>query len=620
MSESTAPVRGSPILEATTYRTRGCGELRPADAGRQVRLAGWVDSRRDHGGLVFIDLRDRSGKVQVVFSPERSAEAHAAAAELRGEYVVQVEGEVVRRSSDTVNPKLPTGEVEVTARSLKILSRAQPLPFPVDGAAEVAEETRLKWRFIDLRRPAMQRALELRHRMLLAVREHLSSRGFWEVETPLLGKSTPEGARDYLVPARLSPGRFYALPQSPQLYKQLLMIAGCDRYFQIAKCLRDEDLRADRQPEFTQIDVEMSFASFEDVVDVAEGFVCAAFRAALGVELPRPFPRMKYADCINLYGNDKPDLRYDLQLVDAADFARAGSFEPFRRALEEGGIVRALRGVGWGGMSRKEMDELTREVQALGAGGLGWMRVKGETLEGGIAKNFPDDARRALRARLSAEEGDVALVIGGPKKSTNDAMAFLRNKLGSARGWKRPGQFAISWVVDFPLFAWNADEGRWESEHHPFTSPNPEDIGRLESDPGSVRSYSYDLVLNGYEIASGSVRIHDPELQTRVFRVLRLTDEEIEEKFGFFRRALSYGAPPHAGIAVGVDRLVAIMLDAPSIRDVIAFPKTQRGQDLMTEAPSEVNPRQLRELGISVVAQGEKPQAGAPGARPDAGR
>ncbi|MHC4202190.1 MAG: aspartate--tRNA ligase, partial [Planctomycetota bacterium] len=496
-------------LEPTSYRTHSCGQLRGPDEGAEVKLAGWVNSRRDHGGLIFVDLRDRSGKVQVVFSPERDKKAFDLADTLRGEHVIQVEGDVARRTPDMVNPKLPTGEVEVNARSLVVLARAATPPFEVDSREEVAEDTRLKWRFIDLRRTRMQEVLAIRHRAVRGVREFLSGLGFWEVETPLLGKSTPEGARDYLVPSRIFPGRFYALPQSPQLYKQLLMVAGCDRYFQIAKCLRDEDSRADRQPEFTQVDLEMSFAAFEDVAGVTEGFVCAAFKDGLGVELPRPFPRMKYAECVAKYGDDKPDLRYDIELVDAAEFARAGKFIPFTRALEEGGIVRAIRGVEWGTFSRKDLDNLTAEIQKLGAGGLGWMRVKGGSLEGGIAKNFSDETKKAFVGKLGAEDGDLALLVGGPVKSTNAAMAYIRDRLGSSRGWKKEGEFAFSWVTDFPLFTWNEDAGRWDSEHHPFTSPYPQDAAKLESDPGTVRSCSYDLILNGYEIASGSVRIHD---------------------------------------------------------------------------------------------------------------
>ena len=604
MSEaSTTPSEGE-VLEPTSHRTHGCGVLRARDAGAEVKLCGWVDSRRDHGGLVFVDLRDRSGKVQVVFDPKRGAEAFERAGPLRPEFVVQVQGDVARRSEETVNPKLPTGEVEVNARRVTILSRAQTPPFELDQGDSVAEETRLRYRFIDLRRPRMQRILAVRHRAIRAVREQLSGRGFLEVETPLLGKSTPEGARDYLVPARLSPGRFYALPQSPQLYKQLLMIAGADRYFQIAKCLRDEDLRADRQPEFTQVDLEMSFASADDVLEVTEGVIAAMFREGTEegqtVELQTPFPRLSYPDCLARFGDDKPDLRFDLELADACEFARAGSFPPFARALEEGGIVKAIRGVGMGGMSRRELDGLTREIQATGAGGLGWMRVKGGTLEGGIAKNFPDEAKKALVRGLGAEEGDLALLVGASAKVTNAAMAFLRNRVGELRGWKPPDRFAATWVVDFPLFQWNEDEGRWDSEHHPFTSMQPEDIEKLGTDPGSVRSLSYDLVINGFELASGSVRIHDADLQHRVFEVLKISDEEVEQKFGFFQGALKHGAPPHAGIAVGVDRVLAIMVGAESIREVIAFPKTQRGQDLMTGAPSEVDAKQLRELGITV--------------------
>jgi aspartyl-tRNA synthetase len=587
-------------LEPTSYRTHACGSLRAPDAGTQVKLCGWVDSRRDHGGLVFVDLRDRSGKVQVVFDPQRGEQAFEAAGALRSEFVIRVEGDVAKRSEDAVNPKLPTGEVEVNVRGVKVLARAETPPFELDQGYSVAEDTRLRYRYVDLRRDRMQRILSVRHRAIRAVREYLSDRGFLEVETPLLGKSTPEGARDYLVPARLSPGRFYALPQSPQLYKQLLMIAGIDRYFQVAKCLRDEDLRADRQPEFTQVDLEMSFATEDDVLEVTEGVVAAMFREGAGIDVETPFPRLSYPDAIARFGDDKPDLRFDLELVDAADFARAGEFKVFLGALEEGGIVRALKGAGWGGKSRKQIDDLTKDVQALGAGGLGWMKVKDGTLAGNIAKMWPEDARKSFCEKLGADENDLALFVAGRPAMVNAVMAYLRNRIGAERGWKAPDKLAVTWVVDFPLFKWNEEDARWDSEHHPFTSMRADDVGKLDTDPGAVRSLSYDLVVNGYELASGSVRIHAPDLQRRVFEVLKLSDEEIERKFGFFQGALGYGAPPHAGIAVGVDRLLAIMVGAESIREVIAFPKTQRGQDLMTGAPSQVGARQLRELGISV--------------------
>lgn len=589
-------------LEPTSYRTHSCGELRADDEGKAVTLAGWVNARRDHGGLIFVDLRDRSGKVQIVFRPELAAEAFAAAEQLRSEWVIQVEGEVAVRGADLVNPKLATGEIEVNVNKITILARAETPPFEIEGGAEPAEDTRLKWRFIDLRRAKMQRSLAARHRAIRAVREFLSARGFLEIETPLLGKSTPEGARDYLVPARVMPGKFYALPQSPQLYKQLLMVAGLDRYFQIAKCLRDEDSRADRQPEFTQIDLEMSFASVDDVLAMTEGLIAAMFREGIGVELPVPFPRLSHPEAVAKYGDDKPDMRFDIEIVDAAEFARSGEFIPFKRALEEGGIVRALRGVEWGGLSRREIDNLIGEVRGLGAGGMAWARVKGGTLEGGVAKNFSDDARKEFVSTLGAEEGDIALFVGGPRKTTLAAMAFLRNRLGEARGWKARDRFAVEWIVDFPLFNRNEEEGRWESEHHPFTAPHPDDADKIESDPGAVRSLSYDLVINGSECASGSVRIHDSELQGRIFARLGLSEDDIEAKFGFFRGALAYGAPPHAGIAPGVDRIMAIMTGVESIRDVIAFPKTQRGADLMTGAPGDVDARQLRELGVSIVA------------------
>ena len=595
-----------PLFRENRFRTVMCGEVTEEEVGHSARACGWVASRRDHGGLIFIDLRDRSGVLQVVADPRRSPQAHRVAEELRDEYVVRVQGRIVSRPPGRENPRLPTGTVELEAEDIEILSTSPPPPFPIEDGIPTAEEVRLRYRYLDLRRPEMQRALALRHHFLAAVRRCLDRHGFFEVETPFLGKSTPEGARDYLVPSRLNPGSFYALPQSPQLYKQLLMIAGVDRYYQIARCMRDEDSRKDRQPEFTQIDLEMSFVEADDVFAVCEEMLREGF-AACGIEIEVPFPRLTYAEAVDRYGTDKPDLRYRLELAEVSDIAGATGFRVFRSALEAGGIVKALAAPGWAARSRREMDELAAEAARLGAKGLGYVKVEeGKPPAGPVAKFLSPAQWEEIRRRTGAGPGDMVIFSADRPQVVNPVLAWLRQRVAEEAGLVDPGRFVFHWITDFPLFTWSEEEKRWVSEHHPFTSPHPDDADLLETEPGKVRSASYDLVINGYECGSGSIRIHEAALQERVFRVLRLGEEEIRRRFGFFIDALKYGAPPHGGIALGVDRIIAVITGRQTIRDVIAFPKTQRGQDLMSGAPSPVDPRQLRELHIALLDDEER--------------
>jgi len=583
-------------------RTHYCGELSAALVDRSVTLCGWAHRRRDHGGVIFIDLRDREGLAQVVCDPDR-AEAFQAAERVRNEFVLRVSGKVRRRPEGTVNPELRSGEVEVLAHEVEILNAAAPLPFQLDDE-NLSEITRLTHRVLDLRREPMQKNLRLRYRVAMAVRDYLDAHGFIDIETPMLTRSTPEGARDYLVPSRVHPGEFYALPQSPQLFKQLLMVAGFDRYYQIVRCFRDEDLRADRQPEFTQIDIETSFLGERAIQELMEGLIRGVFRDVLGVDLPDPFPRLSYAEVIARYGSDKPDLRVPLELTELTDLMKSVDFKVFRQAADlTAGRVAALRVPAE--LTRKEIDDYAQFVATYGAKGLAYLKVNPEGLQSPIVKFLPENVLKEIVARTGAQAGDVIFFGADKAKIVNDSLGALRVRLGQDKGLVEKGWRAL-WVVDFPMFEWDEEGKRWSAMHHPFTSPKDGHEERLAADPGKALAKGYDLVLNGWEIGGGSVRIHRAEVQSKVFKVLGISEEEAKAKFGFLLENLQYGAPPHGGIAFGLDRLVALMAGAESIRDVIAFPKTQRAQDLLVQAPSPVDEKQLRELGLRLR---EKPKA-----------
>jgi aspartyl-tRNA synthetase len=577
-------------------RTHTCGQLRAEDVGREVLLLGWVHKVRDLGHLVFLDLRDRHGLTQVVFEAEGVRER---AKHLRAEFVVGVKGRVRRRAAEAMNAKMPTGDVEVDAAELKLLSEAKVPPFVVADAVAASDELRLRYRYLDLRRPALQANLGLRHRVTMAVRQHFDSQGFWEIETPVLTKSTPEGARDYLVPSRVHPGEFYALPQSPQIFKQILMIAGTDRYFQIVKCFRDEDLRADRQPEFTQIDVEMSFATHGLVLATIEPLIQAVF-AVIGRDIAVPFARMSYADAITRYGSDKPDLRVGMAITDVSAVFAESAFSVFRDTVTGGGVVRGIVVPGGAAASRKELDTLADEAKALGAGGLVWARRSGEAIQSSALKSAGEPTMRAALDAAGAGAADLLLLACGQADATSKVLGQVRLSVARSRGWLKADEFAFTWVTDFPLLEWDAEERRWVAMHHPFTSPVEADMDRLEDDPGGVLAQAYDLVLNGSEIGGGSIRIHDTALQRRMFKLLGISDEDAKLRFGFFLESLEYGTPPHGGIALGLDRIVAILAGEPSIRDVIAFPKTAQAVDLMSTAPTPVDARQLRELRLRI--------------------
>ena len=583
-------------------RTHYCGELSAALVDRSVTLCGWAHRRRDHGGVIFIDLRDREGLAQVVCDPDR-AEAFQAAERVRNEFVLRVTGKVRRRPEGTVNPGLRSGEIEVLAHEVEILNAAAPLPFQLDDE-NLSEITRLTHRVLDLRREPMQRNLRLRYRVAMAVRDYLDAHGFIDIETPMLTRSTPEGARDYLVPSRVHPGEFYALPQSPQLFKQLLMVAGFDRYYQIVRCFRDEDLRADRQPEFTQIDVETSFLDERAIQELMEGLIREVFRDVLGVDLPDPFPRLSYAEVIARYGSDKPDLRVPLELTELTDLMKSVDFKVFRQAADlTGGRVAALRVPAE--LTRKEIDDYAQFVATYGAKGLAYLKVNPEGLQSPIVKFLPENVLKEIVARTGARAGDFIFFGADKAKVVNDSLGALRVRLGQDKGLVEKGWRAL-WVVDFPMFEWDEEGKRWSAMHHPFTSPKDGHEERLAADPGKALAKGYDLVLNGWEIGGGSVRIHRAEVQSKVFKALGISAEEAKAKFGFLLENLQYGAPPHGGIAFGLDRLVTLMAGAESIRDVIAFPKTQRAQDLLVQAPSPVDEKQLRELGLRLR---EKPKA-----------
>jgi len=580
-------------------RTHKCGELRAEHVGRQVVVSGWVANWRDHGGLIFLDLRDRYGVVQVVFNPQRNEELHGRAAELRSEYCISVSGQLARRPEGMENPKLPTGQVEVLADRLEMHSTSETPPFEVSSPGEVSQEVRLRYRFMDLRRPRIQGNLIFRHRLMQLVRRFLDSEGFIEVETPFLTKSTPEGARDYLVPSRLNPGTFYALPQSPQLFKQILMISGLDRYFQIVKCFRDEDLRAQRQPEFTQIDLEMSFVEEGDVMDCTERLMAAAFRELLSVEVSLPLPRLSYARAMEQYGTDSPDLRFGLKIGDITDIARECEFKVFSAAAQGGAQVRGLCVPGGAGLPRSEIDGLIEWVKQFGAAGLAWFKIAGGKPQGGIAKFLTEAQLTAIAGRFQAPDTALLLFVADQKPLCDLALSHLRTHLAEKLDLVQKEAFNLCWIVEAPAFEYDEQSGRLTFLHHPFTAPFEEDEPRLESDPTSVRSRSYDLVMNGVELGGGSIRICSPQLQMRVLKLLGIPEQEAQDKFGFLLNALRYGPPPHGGIALGLDRIVAGMLHLDDIREIIAFPKTHRALCPLTGAPSAVDPVQLKELGIS---------------------
>jgi aspartyl-tRNA synthetase len=584
-------------------RTHNCGQLRLEDAGRKVTLAGWVHSYRDHGNLVFIDLRDREGLTQIVFDPETQPDAHELARTLRCEWVIAAQGVVEPRSEGMANPKLATGEIEVAVERLEILNTAKTPPFEIDGAEKTGEELRLTHRYIDLRRPEMQSKLHTRHQVTMVARDYFDKLGFWEIETPMLAKSTPEGARDFLVPSRLVRNCFYALPQSPQLFKQILMVSGIDKYFQIVRCFRDEDPRADRQAEFTQIDVEMSFVNSDDIIAIHSNLVARVWKRILDIDVPMPIRRMTYSEAMADYGTDRPDLRFDMKLKDISDLARQSTFGVFTSTVEKSGVVKGLCAPAGEKYSRSDIEKtLTGVVSDFGAKGLAWSRVKAEngklSLLGGFAKFFSPDLQQQLIERFEAGSDDLLLLVADTEAAANKALAPLRCRIARDLKLYDKGRFEFVWVVDFPLFEWNEDEKRYDSLHHPFTCPIEEDMGKLETDPAHIRSQAYDIVVNGSEIGGGSIRIHNPKMQQKVFDLLNITRKQAKLRFGFFLKALEYGAPPHGGIAFGLDRMIMLLTGTENIRDVMAFPKTQRGQCLLTEAPSEVDQKQLDELNL----------------------
>ncbi len=585
------------------YKTHTCGELRATHATQRVTIAGWVHRRRDHGGVIFLDLRDRYGIVQVTVNPNLSKETLEAVANVRMEWVLQITGTIQKRPAGMENPRMQTGEVEVIAESIQVLNRAKTLPFLVSGENDLPDEnTRLKYRYLDLRRERMTRNLILRHKVVKFMRDFLDRQNFIEIETPILFKATPEGARDYLVPSRIYPGQFYALPQSPQQLKQLLMVAGMDRYFQIARCFRDEDLRGDRQPEFTQLDLEMSFVQRDDVLALVESL----YTEMLPVVAPHkkllssPWPRFSYREVMEKFGTDKPDLRFGMELVDVSDIFAKSDFRVFQSAIESGGAIKCIVAPGCAEYSRKEVDALTESAKGLGAKGLATLAVTGEGLKGTAAKFVKPEEAEAVKSKAGAQEGDLILFAADQRAVINKVLGGLRVIFRDKLDLADPDMMAFAWVVDFPMFAWNEEEKKWDAEHHPFTMPQLDDLPKFETNPGEILSDAYDMVCNGYEMASGSIRIHRSDIQLKVFQLLGLSGDQIEQKFGHMLEAFEYGAPPHGGMAPGIDRLIMLLADEPNIREVIAFPKNQTGRDVMADAPSEVEPRQLKELHIKL--------------------
>ena len=579
-------------------RTCTCGQLRLKEVDSTVVLMGWVDSVRDHGGVIFIDLRDREGITQVIFNPDTANKSCEFAHQLRSEYVIAIKGKVAARPAGTVNPDLATGEIEVFANDLEIFNKSETPPFEIIDNSNVSLELRLKYRYLDLRRSEMQRHLIFRHKVCQVMREYFNTLGFIYIETPVLTKSTPEGARDYLVPSRVNHGKVYALPQSPQLFKQVLMVSGFDRYFQIVRCFRDEDLRAQRQPEFTQIDMEMSFVDEDDIIQVVEGLIAAIFEKVVGKPVNRPFPKLSYQESMASYGCDAPDLRFGMRIQDVSHIVKESNFKVFLETINSGGQVRAINAAGCGHYSRKDIDELTEFVSQFGARGLAWFKVEETGLVSSITKFFPPEILQKIQQHMNAKAGDLLLFVADKEKVVSQSLAHLRTHLGHKNNLINAEEFNFVWIVDFPLFEYNEDAKRYVALHHPFTSPRSEDIPLLEEKPLEVRARAYDLVLNGVELGGGSIRIHSPEIQKRVFRLLGINDNDAYQKFGFLLDALKFGAPPHGGIALGVDRMIALLLHLDDIREVIAFPKTQKATCPMTEAPSEADPQQLKELGI----------------------